>query len=546
MKYINIFSQNRDVFVVIVLAFLYFISGKISLILLSEHKIVTLGMFVAEGISLGFALYFGKKVWVGVFLGQFLLALINDVGVLSSFIISSINSFEVVLAVVVFNKLNLNKELKTFKDIIGLSFMIIFILQVFGSVTSNLFLLFYNELSSDDLLYSIFSWWFGNTMGQLLFAPFLLLLFTGYRNIDFVNLSLYVISFSVFIYFLEIVLSISNPFLLFCLTIPIVVFIVLKKGMFYGLSICVATSMISSFSLYIKVGTFTLSSPIDNTINYNLFILVYVLTIFVMGIFFEDRKRYEIRLKKKIKEGIKKNQDQELILIQQNKLAQMGEMIAMIAHQWRQPLSSISSTASSLEIKAQLGTLNDEFILVNTQKIQNFTKYLSDTIDDFRNFFKNDKKRQDVRINDIVLNSLKIIEDELKNHNININLDLKSQSYIFTYKNELQQTILNIIKNAEDALVENKIKMPIINITSDEDSKYVYLHVEDNGGGIKDEIKDKIFEPYFSTKGKNGTGLGLYMSKIIVEKHCKAKLYFRNGQNGSIFSIKFKKDIVDE
>ena len=537
----TVLSKYQDTLIIILLAFLYFFSGKLSIDLLYNNKIITLGMFAAEGIALGFALYFGKKVWIGIFIGQFFLALSNNMTLYTSLTVSAINSIEAIIAVIIFNKYKLSKELKTFRDIIGLSFMILFILQPFSAFTANTFLLFCKELQIENFVNSTFSWWFGNVMGQLLFTPFILLLLNNFKKIDFIEFFLYIITFTIFMYILQIVWAISNPFLLFCLTLPVIVFVVSYKGMIYGFLMCVIIAFVASFSLYIKVGTFSTASTIENTLNYNFFILVYVVIVFIIGVLFEERKDYEKKLKYRIKEAIKKNRKQELLLVQQNRFAQRGEMIAMIAHQWRQPLSSISSTISAIELKTQLGNLDEKFIIENTKKIHNYTKYLSDTIDDFRNFFKQDKTKQKILVNDIVKNALKIIEDELKSRHIEIILNLNSSTKLETYKNELQQALLNIIKNAEDALVENEIKNPIIQIESEEDHDFIYLHVKDNAGGINKDIQDKIFEPYFSTKGKNGTGLGLYMSKIIIEKHCNGKLSFKDIENGTLFTMQFKK-----
>ncbi len=262
-------------------------------------------------------------------------------------------------------------------------------------------------------------------------------------------------------------------------------------------------------------------------------------------------KQYELEimnktLEERIRKEVEKNSEKERFLLQQNRLAQMGELISMIAHQWRQPLSSISSIGAALEIKAQIDNIDNEFIVENARKIKTYTNYLSETIDDFRQFFKDDKKKYKSSLVKIVENALSIIGDELKNNHIEIIKKFETEKEICIYKNELQQVILNIIKNAEDALLEHKIEDPKIFIYISEEKDRYCLKIEDNAGGIPDDIKDRIFEPYFSTKlKKDGTGLGLYMSKIIIEKHCLGKLYCTNTDNGAMFIIELYKENIE-
>ena len=243
----------------------------------------------------------------------------------------------------------------------------------------------------------------------------------------------------------------------------------------------------------------------------------------------EDRIRYEVQ----------KNREKEQQLIEQSRLAQMGKMISMIAHQWRQPLNAISFHSSGLELKAQLGTLDMETIVELSQKISSNTQHLSQTIDDFRNFFKPEKTEVQTSLTQIIEAVLKIVGSSIEAQKIKIIEKLEAKSSFYSYPNELQQVILNILQNAEDALIENNIKDPYIKIdTYCENLNYI-LTIKDNGGGIPDTIIKDIFNPYFSTKlEKDGTGLGLYMSKIIVEEHCAGKMSVQNDEDGAIFTLR--------
>ena len=231
-------------------------------------------------------------------------------------------------------------------------------------------------------------------------------------------------------------------------------------------------------------------------------------------------------------------------MIQQSRLAQMGEMISMIAHQWRQPLGAISTTAVNLKIKLELEAFDLEtsqgredaitYFLQRLDNIEKFVQNLTTTIDDFRNFYKPHKDSVQTTLKDVSLKSLNIIRDSLEAENVEIIMNYNSLQKVEIYDNEIMQVILNIFKNAQDNFLEKNIRYPKIKITTEKKSISIY----DNGGGIEKNILGKIFDPYFSTKTKkNGTGLGLYMSKIIVEEHHNGTLKAENYQDGVLFTI---------
>jgi len=243
-------------------------------------------------------------------------------------------------------------------------------------------------------------------------------------------------------------------------------------------------------------------------------------------------------LDQRVKEEVKKNLLQRQTLFEQSRLAQMGEMISMIVHQWRQPLSAISAISSVLILKSKLKTLNDEYIKEKAEDIFTSTKHLSSTIDDFRNFFKKNKVREKVDYEELIKSVLSIVKITINRKKIKLFTEFTCDEKFDTYANELKQVILSIIKNSEDILVEKKIKNPYVKIKSYTNNGENILEISDNGGGISKDIIDKIFEPYFSTKTKaDGTGLGLYMSKTIVEEHCGGKLEVENTKDGAIFKI---------
>jgi len=231
--------------------------------------------------------------------------------------------------------------------------------------------------------------------------------------------------------------------------------------------------------------------------------------------------------------------EKDRILFQKNKMASMGEMLNNIAHQWRQPLSSISSLASGLKIKKELELVDKDDIDYTCEKILNNTNYLSQTIEDFRNFFKEKKQQEKFELKKSICESINLLKDRLKASNINTEIKIDENIKLYSFKNEFQQAILNIINNSIDAFVKNNSDEKIIFITFAKDT----LTIKDTAGGVDKEIIEKIFEPYFTTKHQSqGTGIGLYMTQEILVKHMNCKLSIYN--NSFIYKKKKLKGLT--
>ena len=259
-------------------------------------------------------------------------------------------------------------------------------------------------------------------------------------------------------------------------------------------------------------------------------------------------QNYTDDLNKQIKNEVEKNRKKDQQILHQSRLAQMGEMISMIAHQWRQPLSAISSTTINLQLKLLLDTFDvstkeaqeesKEYLKKQLAKIEDYVQNLTVTIDDFRNFYKPNKESVVTTFENIVKKALNIIKSSLDNRNIKLTIEYKSKNELKLYENEMVHVILNILKNAQDNFIEKKTINPEIKITLTQNN----IIICDNGGGIQENIIENIFDPYFSTKDeKNGTGLGLYMSKIIVEEHHNGMLHVNNtrDENNTVVGVCF-------
>jgi len=239
-------------------------------------------------------------------------------------------------------------------------------------------------------------------------------------------------------------------------------------------------------------------------------------------------------------------------LFHQSRLAQMGEMLSIIAHQWRQPLNAISLAQISITVALQLQKydLSDkkqreeflEFLQLTMGKVGLYVQNLSEIIADFSDFYKPNKTSVVTTVDKCIRKGYSIISASLLAKNINIELDLNSYSHIKLHENEFMQVIINILNNAMENFIQNEVKNPQIHIKSYDTQDETLIEIRDNGGGIEESIMGKIFDPYFSTKlDKHGTGLGLYMAKMIIREYHEGSIEAKNSDEGAVFTIKFKK-----
>ena len=243
-------------------------------------------------------------------------------------------------------------------------------------------------------------------------------------------------------------------------------------------------------------------------------------------------------LELRVSEALSELRQRDQLLIQQGRLAAMGEMINNIAHQWRQPLNNIGLIVQNLRICYEAGDLSTDEMNCEVTKTMGLIMHMSNTIDDFRNFFRLDKDKQELRISTVVKRSLDFLSASLKDHNINVCLDVEEDVTAIGYQNEYGQVLLNILANAKDALLERKIPEPCIAIHVRKEGDRSVVTIRDNGGGIAENVLPKIFDPYFTTKEPNkGTGIGLYMSKVIIEQNMGGSLTAKNVADGVEFRI---------
>ncbi|MDX4061962.1 HAMP domain-containing sensor histidine kinase [Aliarcobacter skirrowii] len=244
----------------------------------------------------------------------------------------------------------------------------------------------------------------------------------------------------------------------------------------------------------------------------------------------KELKELNNNLEQKIKLEVAKNRKKDIIMFQQARFASLGEMLNNIAHQWRQPLGSITMIIQSFQTKMRVNKLSPEFVEQKVKDALLLAQNMSNTLDDFKNFFSPNRSKNSFFIKDCVEHSIELSKYFLNKENIKIDLIVKKDKKITTFYNELSHTLLNIISNSKDALVSSVNKNDrIIKIIVNSKKNFLFINIIDNGGGVPDDILPKIFEPYYTTKYKSaGTGIGLYMSKQIIEKHLNGEISCKN------------------
>ncbi|MDD5328523.1 MAG: PAS domain S-box protein [Sulfuricella sp.] len=250
----------------------------------------------------------------------------------------------------------------------------------------------------------------------------------------------------------------------------------------------------------------------------------------------EDLRQLNDTLEQRVRAEAAKNREKDHMLIHQSRLAAMGEMIGNIAHQWRQPLNALSLLLDNIQDAHAYNELDRAYMDESAAKGQQLIQKMSATIDDFRHFFTPNRAKTPFSLADSVRDAISVADAGFTNNHITIELRVERDATVQGFPNEYAQVVMNLLGNAKDAILERKIARGKVEIVVGRDRDNGYVTVRDNGGGIADEILDKIFDPYFTTREK-GTGIGLYMSKMIIETNMDGRIEVRNTEHGAEFAI---------
>lgn len=253
-----------------------------------------------------------------------------------------------------------------------------------------------------------------------------------------------------------------------------------------------------------------------------------------------ELKELNQTLEERVKEEIAKNEERQRVMFWQSRHASLGQMLANIAHQWRQPLTELSLAMFNIKKALQNGSEDD--VTKFYEESKHIIKNMSETIDDFTNFFSPDKEKHYFNISESIMESIGLLESVIDDEMITIKTTFEDME-VLGITNELTQVIINLINNSKDAFIHNSILLREITIVTKKENGFAVIEVHDNAGGIAKENLEKIFEPYFTTKHKSrGTGLGLFMSRMICERGLGGTLDVKSKKNTTIFNIKIPLD----
>jgi len=549
-------SMNQNLsklYAIVLMALLYYLAGNASFSVAEPNAIVTIVIFAAEGFALAGVLIFGRSILPGIFLGQLWLALEHNLGLIPALGVSAVNTLEGLLAWYLFRFFNLDITLQKVTDILGLFLLIALILQPFSALSGTSILYASSVIPESEFARTLFSWWFGNMMGQMLWTPMLLLYYTRKEEMLLPTLLSTLFFFSLIAYTLFFILPIDNISFLIILSLPAATFLAVRYGAVYGAIAIVILSFFAMTAAYKHIGIFANAPMLNTIIDLNFYILLHILVVLTIATLYQNvliskEALYELNrtLESRVKRQVDELNKQNIIMAQQARLASMGEMLGMIAHQWKQPLNSINSNVAVLHLLTQRH-LPDNTLF--NQKLANITKqtqFMSDTIEDFSSFFHPDKHAVKFHPKETLKRALKLIEIENKQIDVTIEMKTDTSPIVYAYENEYLQVILTILHNAIENFTAKKIEEPALYISLDSTEKEVSLSILDNGGGIVSKDINAIFDPYFTTNhsGKN-SGLGLYMAKLLIEESMGGSLSVTNREGGACFKITLPKEGED-
>lgn len=251
---------------------------------------------------------------------------------------------------------------------------------------------------------------------------------------------------------------------------------------------------------------------------------------------FRELKELNRTLEERVDEEVAKNREKDAMLVQRDRQAAVGEMIGNIAHQWRQPLNSVAIIVQDLAMRGDSDELTREYLDDSVTRVVELTCHMSRTISDFQDFFRPDREKVTFSLREVIWKSLSLVEGSFREQCISVEVSATEDVFAAGYPNQFAQVVLNILNNSRDALVERKVPNPTVRIEVSRTGERSIVTIRDNAGGIPVDIIHRVFDPYFTTK-QDGTGIGLYMSRNIIERNMSGSLTVRNEEHGAAFCM---------
>lgn len=471
-------------------------------------------IFPASGMAVALALHQGTTILPGIWLGAFIINLVipwqqnqfSNTSILTASFVASGSALQAYCAGLLAVRISGNawKHLETERDI---ALFLVFtgpVACLISASTGTFALYAADILKHGDWLLSWWNWWLGDTLGVMVFTPVTLTLLM--RN--------------------------NSPWKerIRTIAIPMILTICLVYSTYFGVTRWDTGIVALLFATLLQVMMLSMTgrtAVIEKRVHEQTLEVSRAKA---------QLERLNQSLQERVNDSVSALRQQDQILISQSRQAAMGEMIGNIAHQWRQPLNALAMLITNIQLAQHDNELTNEYLDESAETANRLIQKMSATITDFRNFFSPDKEIVTFSALEQIAQTEGLVHAAFKNSNISINVDGSRDIKLLGFPNEFSQVLLNLLDNAKDAMLDKGFLPGRIDITLEDKNEMGVVTVRDNGGGIADAVLDKIFEPYFSTK-KMGTGIGLYMSKMIIERSMGGTITAQNVKGGCEFNI---------
>lgn len=544
-------------------AFMYFLSAKsVSTLSLTEGGNV-FAVWPPTGVALAALMIFGKRVSIGIFLGALAINY-SIVDFYTSLHIAIGNTVGPLFCMYILCRFGCEKNYLSSVENIVAFFLAVLVGSFITATNGVASLVIWGSIPLQVTLWDVwYTWFLGDLVGFVALTPLFLAIKLYYKSLyDVKILELSALTVSALFVAYVVFFAQTRNYPIAYMSLPVILWAVFRFNPL------IPILMVNMFSIAAILGTLRGSGPFAGYDAYEALLLLQIYStvsivtvLLIVGVMNErekiktDLEELNASLKQRIDVEIAKNQKQQSVMAQQGKMVAMGEMMGSIAHQWRQPLNALAIIVQDMRFAQKAGELTGEYMQNMVDKSMEQINFMSKTIDDFRNFFKPDKQKAAFDLFAAVMDSVKLVYAQFKTHAVDIKIRCAECSYenmeyfnpntvclnyyVFGYQNEFKQVVLNILSNSKDAIIESRgLNGGVIFIDIERDEDMISVKIADNGGGIPDAIIGRIFEPYFTTKEQGkGTGIGLYMSKMIVEDNMGGKIYCENKEDGAAFTI---------